>query len=93
MTAQTIIDLMERGLEYVTELAPIAGGAAGMLGIPGAQAAASIAVTVAKMGNDALQRFEEGQIVATSADKAKVRQIIDALEAENVRLDAIIQAL
>lgn len=72
---------LRSGLAAVQALAPLAA-----LGGPIPAAAASIAATLADIGQNLLDKVEDGSIVATSADAARVKGLLAEIRAENDQL-------
>ncbi|CAB4131760.1 hypothetical protein UFOVP131_31 [uncultured Caudovirales phage] len=83
MNFQTIIDGLQKGLETVEKLAPVAE----QLG--GGKVAALVG-TLADIAGDALERVEEGTLVASEREQAVVRAINTELAAKNDALAAAI---
>lgn len=72
---------LRNGLAVVQALAPLAA-----LGGPTAAGAASIAATLADIGQNLLDKVEDGSIVATSDDAATVKGLLAEIRAENDQL-------
>lgn len=75
-----LIDQLKRGLDTAQGVAATASA----LGVP----YAGLAKALLEIAQNVSQRIEEGQIVATSEDRAAVASIIGQLQVENDRLAA-----
>lgn len=88
MTLAEIEEALEKGLEYVQALAPIAGALGGPAGV-------AIGETVAKVAGAAsaiLTAVENDAVIIASGDPTRIRALQQALQAENDTLAAQIDA-
>lgn len=81
-----ISNALRQGLATVQALAPLAA-----LGGPTVAGAVSIAATLAEIGQNVLEKIEDGQIVATSQDKDQIKAILAEIQAQNDALAARIR--
>ena len=79
-------------LDGVTDALKAAAPVATMLGIPLVEKLVGWADTAVEVGQNALTRAEEGKLVLSSDDKDLIASKIAALESENARLNAEIEA-
>lgn len=84
MDLETILENLEKGLAAATSIA----GPLAAVGVP----YAGVAKALLEVAENVRQRIEEGRLVATEKDRARVAEIISGLQAENDRLNAEIEA-
>ena len=85
---QDAITIVEDGLALVQKAAPIAAE----LGVPGAGMAGTIAGVISDIANNTMQRVQDGQLAATTTDKAALAALIVKLRALNDAEDAEAEA-
>lgn len=84
MDLKTILDGMEEGLATATKIA----GPLAALGVP----YAGVAKSMLEVAENVRARIEEGAVVASEKDAARIADIITNLQAANDRLAAEIDA-
>lgn len=81
MDIRSLSETLKAGLATVQALAPLAA-----LGGPGAVGVASIVSGLAKVGEQIMEKIEDGTVVATSDDKAEVQGLLAQIQSENDQL-------
>lgn len=87
MDISKIAAALKKGLETMEALAPLA-----VLGGPAAAGIGSIAATLADIGQNVLDKIEDGAVVASSDDKEQVKALLAQIQAENDTLAARIRS-
>lgn len=84
LSISDVLGYINQGLDLIKKLAPIASA----LGIPGVSPAVTAAGALADIAENALARVQDGQLAATTTDKATLEALIVKLRALNDAEDA-----
>lgn len=88
MDLKKALDTINKGLAFADDLSPLLSA----FGVPQAKNIIGIVEAVAALAANVMERINEGQIVATSTQKAELEAILASIQAKNDALAKVILA-
>lgn len=86
--AGELVNTLQKVLDAAQQLAPIAQ----QIGGPVVANAATVVIATAAIAENAIERFKDGKLVASSRDQEAVKAILGELQTVNDKLAAAISA-